>query len=224
MEKYLFVLRNNPIFHGMNDEEILSVLHCVNAVVIRKERDEFIFREGDSTSTMGVVLKGTVLIIQGDIWGHRSIINRIEVGGCFGESFAAMSGSILSVSAIADEACEIMMLNLNRLMAVCPSACEHHNKLIRNLVSVLAGKILMLNDKITHMSKRSTRDKLTSFLSSEARRQGKLSFDISYDRQQLADFLCVERAAMSVELSKLQKEGIIKTNRNHFELCIDNQE
>lgn len=221
MEKYLFILRNNPFFLGMNDEEILSILHCVNAVVITKEKDEFIFRAGDSTNTMGVVLEGTVLSIQEDLWGHRNIMKRIEVGGCFGESFAAMPGSTLNVSVITDEACKIMMLNINRLMEMCPNACEYHNKVIRNLVSVLAGKNLDLNDKITHMSKRSTRDKLTSFLSAEARRQGKLSFDIVYDRQQLADFLCVERAAMSVELSKLQKEGLIKTNRNHFELYAD---
>lgn len=100
----------------------------------------------------------------------------------------------------------------------CPTACDHHQKLIRNLVSVLANRILILNDKITHVSKRTTREKLLSYLSSESIRHASLSFDISFDRQQLADFLCVDRAAMSVELSKLQKEGLLKTNRNHFEL------
>ena len=110
------------------------------------------------------------------------------------------------------------MLNIHRLLTVCPTVCQHHNRLIRNLVFVLAQKVMQFNEKITHMSKRSTREKLLSYLSSEALRQGKRSFDIPYDRQQLADYLCVERAAMSTELSKLQKDGLLVTNRNHFEL------
>ena len=113
---------------------------------------------------------------------------------------------------------EILLLNDKRLLTSCPTACDHHQKLIRNLVSVLANKILLFNDKITHVSKRTTREKLLSYLSAESIRQSSLSFDIPFDRQQLADFLCVERAAMSVELSKLQKEGLLVTKRNHFEL------
>ena len=104
---------------------------------------------------------------------------------------------------------------------MCSSACDHHNRLIKNLITAFAKKTLLFNDKITHMSKRKTRDKLLSYLSSEAVKHGTLSFDIQFDRQQLADFLCVERSAMSAELSKLQKEGIIKTINSHFELNID---
>ena len=94
--------------------------------------------------------------------------------------------------------------------------------MIRNLVSVLANKILILNDKITHVGKRTTRDKLLSYLSAESIRHSSLSFDIPFDRQQLADYLCIDRAAMSTEISKLQKEGFIKTNRKHFELMVSN--
>ncbi len=97
------------------------------------------------------------------------------------------------------------------LLVTCSTACEHHQKLIRNLVSVLANKILILNDKITHVGKRTTRDKLLSYLSAESISQSSLSFDIPFDRQQLADYLCIDRAAMSTEISKLQKDGFIKT-------------
>lgn len=218
MEKYLFVLRNSPFFQGMADREILSVLHCVNATVLPKVKDEYIFRTGDSTEYMGLVLSGSVLTVQEDLWGHRNIIDRIGPGECFAEPFAATPGAVLNISVVAAENAEIMLFNMARLLQTCPSACAHHNKLIRNLVSVMAQKVLSLNSKITHMGKRSTRDKLLSYLSSEAIRQGKLSFDIPYDRQQLADYLCVERAAMSNELSKLQKEGRLRTSRNHFQL------
>ena len=125
-----------------------------------------------------------------------------------GEPYAASPGAVLNVSVVADTDCEIILLNVQRLLISCPTACEHHQKLIRNLVSVLANKILILNDKITHVGK--------------SIRHSSLSFDIPFDRQQLADYLCIDRAAMSTEISKLQKEGFIKTNRNHFELTVCN--
>ncbi len=218
MEQYLFVLRNTPLFQGMTEEEILSVLHCVKATVVEKKKDAYIFRVGDSTEAMGLVLRGTVLSVQEDLWGHRNIMHRTGVGEFFAEPFAAIPSSVLNVSVVAEEDSQIMLLNLGKLLQTCPTACAHHNHLIRNLVSVMAQKVLNLNEKVTHMAKRSTREKILSYLSAESMRQGKLSFTIPYDRQQLADYLCVERAAMSVELSKLQKEGYLKTNRNQFEL------
>lgn len=220
MEKYLPVLRSCPFFTGLEDHEILSILHCVSATKASKPSGSYIFRAGDSTEVMGLVLTGSTLIIQEDLWGHRNILSKCSVGDFFGEPYAANPGALLNISVVAQEDCEILFLNVKRLLISCPTACDHHQKLIRNLVSVLANKILIFNDKITHVSKRTTREKILSYLSSESVRHASLSFDISFDRQQMADFLCVERAAMSVELSKLQKEGLLKTNRNHFELLI----
>lgn len=218
MKQYLFILRNSPFFQGMTEEEILSVLQCVSATVQHKQKDEYILRVGDSTESMGLVLSGSVLVLQEDLWGHRNIIHRIGPGEYFAEPFAATAGSVLNVSVVADEDAQIMLLNMERFLKTCPHACAHHSRMVRNLVSVMAKRVLDLNEKLTHMAKRSTREKLLSYLSAESMRQGKLSFTIPYDRQQLADYLSVERAAMSVELSKLQKEGLLKTNRNHFEL------
>lgn len=221
MKQFLPVLRRCAFFSGMEEHEILAVLHCVNAYEVRKQKGEYIFRAGDSTDVMGLVLSGTVFIIQEDIWGHRNILSKCHTGDFFGEPYAAKPGSLLNISVTANEDCEVLMLNVKRLLSSCSSACDHHQRLIRNLVSVLANKVLILNEKITHISKRTTREKILSYLSQEAQRQGSLSFDIPYDRQQMADYLCVERAAMSVELSKLQKEGKLKTNRKHFELTAE---
>ncbi|MDO4491905.1 MAG: Crp/Fnr family transcriptional regulator [Lachnospiraceae bacterium] len=220
MKKYLPILKKSPFFMGLSDEETLSVLHCLNASVITKKQNTYIFRTGDSTEVMGLVLSGSALIIQEDLWGYRNILSRCHAGDFFGEPYAAKPGAILNISVIAEKDCDILLLNVHRLLVTCQTACDQHQKLIRNLVSVLANKILIFNDKITHVSKRTTRDKLLSYLSSESLRQSSLNFDIPFDRQQLADFLCVDRAAMSAELSKLQKEGVLKTNRKHFELLI----
>lgn len=218
MEKYLPVLRTSPFFAGLNDSEILSILHCVDGSIVAKQQGSYIFRAGDYTDVMGLVVSGSTLIIQEDLWAHRNILSKCRVGDFFGEPFAAIPGTILNISVVAETDSEILLLNIRRMLATCPTACAHHQKLIRNLASVLANKILVFNDKITHVSKRTTREKLLSYLSSESIRHSSLAFDIPFDRQQLADFLCVDRAAMSVELSKLQKEGLIKTNRSHFEL------
>lgn len=218
MKKYLSILQRTPLFTGLDENEILSVLGCVKASVLKKQKDSYILRSGDTTDLMGLVLSGSTLIIQEDIWGHRNILSRCGIGDFFGEPYAATPNSVLNISVVAEEDCEILMLNIRGVLTACSSACDSHQKLIRNLTSVLAHKILIFNDKITHISKRSTRAKLLSYLSTESMRQKSLSFDIPYDRQKLADYLCVERAAMSTELSKLQKEGILKTNRNHFEL------
>ena len=116
MEQYLFILRNSPFFQGMTEEEILSVLHCVNATVQHKKKDEYILRVGDSTESMGLVLRGSVLVLQEDLWGHRNIMHRIGPGEYFAEPFAATAGSVLNVSVVADEDSEIMLLNMERFL------------------------------------------------------------------------------------------------------------
>lgn len=221
MKKYLPVLKHCPFFAGMDEGEILSILNCVDAKIRTFDHDEYIFRAGDSTASMGLILSGSVLVIQEDLWGapEYHVQNR---------SRRLLCGTLRRNARFRFEhqrgnrrPSETLMLNINRLLTVCPTACTHHNRLIRNLVSVLAEKVLQFNEKITHMSKRTTREKLLSYLSSESIRQGSLSFDIPYDRQQLADYLCVERAAMSAELSKLQKEGLLTTRKNHFEFAVE---
>lgn len=218
MDEYIFLLKNSAIFAGVKEDEILTMLHCLNAVKASKKKDSYILRAGEHTDSMGMLLSGSALIVQEDIWGHRNIMTKINPGDTFAESFAASKTAALNISVIASEDCEILWMDVNRILVVCPSACEHHNLIIRNLVATLAQKVLLFNEKITHMSKRTTRDKLLSYLSAESLRQGKLSFTIPYDRQQLADFLCVERSAMSAELSKLQKEGLLEYQRNAFTL------
>ena len=151
MKKYLPILKNSPFFKGLTDNEILSILHCVNATTIYRKRGSYIFRAGDSTEVMGLVVSGCVLVMQEDLWGHRNILSKCHAGDFFGEPYAASPGAVLNVSVAADEDCEIIFLNVQRLLVSCPTACEHHQKLIRNLVSVLANKILILNDKITHV-------------------------------------------------------------------------
>ena len=221
MKKYLNELRKCPLFVGLSNEEILTSLQCIGAKIRKVQKNQYILRAGEHTDCIGLLMSGAALVIQEDLWGKRNIMTQLAPSDYFAEPFAVIPDTVLSVSVVTTEACEIMEMNMNRLITMCSSFCDYHNRLIKNLITAFAKKTLLFNDKITHMSKRKTRDKLLSYLSSEAVRRGTLSFDIPFDRQQLADFLCVERSAMSAELSKLQKEGIIKTTNSHFELNID---
>ncbi|MDO4617271.1 MAG: Crp/Fnr family transcriptional regulator [Lachnospiraceae bacterium] len=218
MQEFLPVMKQSPFFSGLEDKEILSILGCIGGTVKHREKGSFLLQAGDTTESMGLVLTGSVLVIQEDLWGHRNILSKCTAGDFFGEPYAATPDAVLNISIYADSDCDVLWLHVRQLLTTCQSVCGQHQTLIRNLINVLSRRLLTFNDKITHISKRSTRDKLLSYLSSESIRQNSLSFDIPYDRQQLADYLSVERAAMSSELSKLQKEGLLKTNRKHFEL------
>ena len=209
-------LTNIELFSGVKETEISAMLNCLQAVTTEKEKHEFILRCGETTQNMGILLEGSALITQDDIWGNRNIISKLRPGESFAEPFAASNGIPLNIDVVADSKCELMLIPMNRILTTCSSSCEFHNRIIRNMVTILARKVLIFNDKITHVSKRATRDKVLSYLSSEARRQGKLSFDIPFDRQQLADYLCVERSALSVVLSEIMKEGMITYKKNHF--------
>lgn len=218
LKQFLDILMKCPLFAGLSEEEILTSLHSLGATVRQIPKNQYIIRAGDRTDCISLLVSGSALVIQEDLWGNRNIMTKLSPSDYFAEAFAVIPDAILSVSVTATDECIIIEISMNRLLAAGTSLSHQQNLLIKNLITALAKKTLMFNDKITHMSRRKTRDKLLSYLSVEAIRQGSLSFDIPFDRQQLADFLCVERAAMSAELSKLQKEGFLKTDHSHFEL------
>lgn len=205
-----------PLFEGVSEEETGRLLACIGATCRHFEKDECIYHAGEQVSAMGLVLSGSVLLIQEDLWGRRNMIGRQRAGEIFAEPFAASPEKPINLNIFSDEESEILFLNIARILTTCSSACPHHTRVMKNLVAILAGKALALNEKITHMSRKSTREKLLSYLSAVSIREGSLTFDIPYDRQQLADYLCVDRAAMCVELSKLQKQGVLQYRKNHF--------
>jgi len=218
MKDTIALLKNVPIFTGIDEQELTSMLGCLDAKRETFPKGEYLFHEGDRAEAVGLLLSGSVLVIQEDFWGNRNLMTRIGPGQIFAEAFACSPGAVLNVSVVADEPCDVMWLNVRRILTTCPSACAHHTRMIRNLLSDLAGKNLRFNEKLTHMGQRTTRKKLLSYLSAEAQRQGSSAFEIPFSRQQLADYLSVERSAMSAELCRLRDDGVLRFDRNHFVL------
>ncbi len=218
MKKYIPQLQKAALFRGVGEGELESMLGCLGASAARYGKNESILRAGDSPEAMGLVVSGRVLIVREDFWGRRDLRSQILPGETFAETFAAVPGAVMDVWAVAGEETQVVWLNVRRLLQTCPAACAHHSRMIRNLLSDLAEKNLRINEKLTHICKRTTREKLLSYLSAEARRQGRDAFDIPFDRQQLADYLAVERSAMSAELSKMQRDGLLAVHKYTFHL------
>ena len=167
---------------------------------------------------MGVVLRGKVRLIREDYYGNRSIVAEVEPGELFAETVAAAGAKKMPVSAAASEDSEIMLINCQRVLYHCGKGCDFHNKLVGNLLQVVAEKNMILNQKIEIISKRTTREKLMTFLLSEAKKKNSGEFEISYNRQELADFLGVDRSAMSAEIARMRRDGLIESEKNRFRL------
>lgn len=218
MKDFLPVIRASQLFSGIAEHEIPEMLACLEAKSADYRKGEYILRAGGALESLGLMLSGNALIVHEDFWGNRNIMSSIGQGQSFGEAFACAPGAVLSVSVAAESPCTVLFLNGKRLLTACPSACGRHSRMIRNLLTDLANKNLRFNEKLTHLGQRTTRAKLLSYLSAEARRHDSVAFDIPFSRQQLADYLFVERSGLSLELGKMRDEGLLEFNRNHFVL------
>lgn len=220
MKDFLSVIRSSQLFSGISEKELTAMLFCLDAKTESFSKDTFVLRAGDTAESIGLVLLGSILIIQEDIWGNRNIISKAGPRQTFAAAYACAPGSRLNVSVIAETPVTVMFLNVKRILNVCSSACAHHSRIIRNLLGELAANNLRFNEKLTHIGQRSTRSKIMSYLSAEAQRLGKYEFDIPFSRQQLADYLGIERSGLSLELGKMKKDGVLDYHKNHFVLLL----
>ena len=216
MKKYFEVLRKCSLFEQIEDENLTAILGCLGARKASYKRNQTILREGDPANNIGIVLSGTVQIVRIDYYGNRSIVAMIEPAQIFGESFACADEKFVPVDIVASEDCEILLVDCQRVIHSCSNACDFHRQIIFNLLKVVAKKNIMFNQKIEITSQRTTREKLMTYLLQQAKRAGCDEIVIPYDRQELADYLEVDRSGLSAEIGKLRKEGILKSNRNQF--------
>uniref|UniRef100_UPI004055CC2C Crp/Fnr family transcriptional regulator n=1 Tax=Agathobacter sp. TaxID=2021311 RepID=UPI004055CC2C len=218
MKKIIPILKRTKLFSGVGEDEIEAMLSCLGAKQQTYKKGEYVFRQGEYLNSITVLIEGKLHIRRDDFWGNRSILNIIEAGEMFGEAYAAPdSGGILN-DVVAVEDSIIILFDVNRILNVCPSACKFHSLTIRNLFFAISEKNRKLVQKLGYMSKRTTREKLISYLSEEAKRKNSSVFEIPFNRQQLADFLSVDRSAMSNELCKMRDEGLLRFEKNKFEL------
>ena len=222
MIRYLPVLSKSQLFAEVKEEEIVAMLSCLNASVKTYRKGEYVFRQGEQLSTISLLLSGELYLQRDDYWGNRNIINIIRVGEIFGEAYALPGSEAILHNVIAVDKSIVLSFDAKRIINTCSSACQFHSQVVQNLFYTISEKNRKLMQKLSHMSNRSTREKLMSYLSEESARQKSATVFIPFNRQQLADFLSVDRSAMSHELSKMRDEGIIRFAKNQFTLISKN--
>ena len=215
---YFALLQKTTLFQGMTEAELESVLLTQRPVLRQYARQDFLFHAGDPAHSIGIVLEGSVTVLQEDFWGNRNIIAKIERGNLFAEAYACSPNRRMEVSVMTDTGASVLFLNAQTLLSMPCQGSLSHVLLTQNLLTTIAQKNVVLNTKLRHLTQRSTRDKLLSYLSEISTRQGCSTFEIPFDRQQLADYLSVNRSALSKELSKLREEGLLTYHKNQFTL------
>ena len=218
MKKYLQILKKCPLFCDIEEEDLLRMLVCLGARVEFFDKKYTVLSEGCPAKHIGIVLSGSVQVVQVDYYGNRSILSEIAASEVFAEAFACAETRSLPVSVIMSEPGEIMLIDCSHILHTCHNNCGFHQKLIFNLMKDLALKTILFHQRVEITSKRTTREKLLAYLNVQAQRVGKDSFDIPFDRQELADFLIVDRSGLSAEIGKLKREGVIDVEKNHFTL------
>ncbi|MEE1320904.1 MAG: Crp/Fnr family transcriptional regulator [Acutalibacteraceae bacterium] len=211
-------MKRTKLFSGVGEEDIASLLSCLGARKKSYKKGEYILREGEHISDIFILVEGKIHIQKDDYWGNRSILSVISVGEMFGEGYAAPESGALLNDVVAVEDSSVIFFDVKRILTTCSSACRFHNMIVQNMFFAISDKNRRLVQKLGHMSGRTTRAKLISYLSEEAKRQGSSTFTVPFNRQQLADYLCVDRSAMSNELCKMRDEGMIKFEKSRFEL------
>ena len=218
MKKFIPVLKKSQIFAGVGDEEIASMLSCLGARLFKFRKGQYVLRQGEHVSDIIILVEGNLHVQRDDYWGNRSILGRVSAGEVFGEAYAAPGSGVLLNDVVALEDSTVIFFDIKRIITTCPSACHFHALVVQNMFFVISEKNRKLVQKLSHMSKRTTREKLISYLSEEAKKQNNSCFVIPFNRQQLADFLSVDRSAMSNELCKMRDEGLIEFNKSSFKI------
>ena len=210
------LLQNTMLFLGMTELEITEALQVLEAHETRCEKGETLLRAGSVTERMGLVLEGSVTIESTDAWGNRTIISRAGPGQVFAETYALLDREPLLVDVVANEDCRVLFLRIGGAETLAAVAASWAFKFTANLLAISSRKNLHLAGRSFHTAPKTVRGRVMAYLNTVSLQTRSREFDIPFDRQQLADYLNVERTALSKELGKMQNDGLISVKKGHF--------
>lgn len=222
MRKYFDIVKDVRLFNQINENQLDSLLRCLQAKVKTYSKGEYILTEDDKVKSVGIILKGSAEIIKDDVFGRRSIISVLRPKDLFGEALACLSkpqgltGNMINVYCSMDA--EVMFIDYEKIVHTCSSSCSFHSKLIQNMLGILAQKNVLLNKKLEYLMIKGLRDRISAYLIDMCAVSGKKEFDITINRQQLADYLSVDRSALSRELGRMKNEGLIDYKGSYFKV------
>lgn len=212
------ILLNMDLFEGIEPQQLDAILSCLNFKKSRYKKGEAVTVSGGAIDAFGVVLEGTVQILKDDVTGRQSILSAVGPGETFAEVFLCAGIKKSPVTVIAATRASVIFLDYERVVRTCTSACAFHSRLIQNMLRVLAQKNLLMNNKISYLLLKSMRRKLAAYLIEQYGDAKSARFSIPFSRGELADFLNVDRSAMSRELCRMRDEGLIAFQGSAFSI------
>lgn len=215
------LLASIPLFDHIHSNDYGALFSCIGARVETFDKGEFISLDGDRAQKIGIVLSGGAQIIKEDLFGHRTILSTLVSGNVFGESFVCGGHFVLAVSVQATENSSILFLPFERVLTMCPSACGFHNTLVRNMVTMIARKNVKLLERIEVATKHSLREKVLTYLSQLAQQQASKTVISPLGRIDLADYLGVDRSALTRELNRMSTDGLLTFSKNTYTLLVE---
>ena len=216
MENYPDCLMACPLFEGIGESDLTGMLDCLGAYPRHCEKGEIILAEGENVRFLGVVLSGAVQIVRIGYDGSRSILSKLGPCDLFAEAFVCAGTHTMPVDVVAAERAGVLLLPAGKILHPCEHPCGFHHQMIYNLTRILATKNLAFHQRTEITAQRTTRDKLMTYLLLESKRAGSRSFTIPFDRQELADYLGVDRSGLSAQIGRLRREGVLSCTRSHF--------
>jgi cAMP-binding proteins - catabolite gene activator and regulatory subunit of cAMP-dependent protein kinases len=210
------ILKNNALFADIKEQDITSMLQCLGCRRRSIEKGDFIFLAGETQPALGILLSGNAQIIKENFEGVSMIVGSLKAGDLFGETYACMGLKVLPVSVRALGKCEVLLMDVTKIIGTCQSACVFHRQLISNLLRIIAEKNIFLSQKMSFLSHKTIRSRLEAYFSSRIQQTGSYDFSIPFNLTELADYLCIDRSAMSRELSHMKSEGILDYRGRSF--------
>lgn len=217
MKEYIESIKKAPLFKNVSEENIIKFLGCSKGKIKTYRKNEIIILSGNISENLGLIIDGVAHVVREDFWGNKTIVGELHENEIFGEVFAIQKIP-LENTVIAKSTVKVLLINTNLILNPCREGNTFHDEIVKNLILILAKKTMNMNRKLEHITKRNMKDKILSYLSSISEKEKNKTFEIPYNRTELSEFLCVDRAALSKELSKLQKEGLINYKKNTFTL------
>ena len=212
-------IKKSGLFEGIKEEHIGAMLSCLGANKMMFKKGDYVLRSGEAVKHLGIVLAGTLSIIKEDIDGERSLLNHIKEGGYFAEALCCAGVKISPVNVLAESDSIVMMIDFHRILHVCANTCDFHSRLIENMLRIIADKNMQLQERMEYLSKKTIRKRVMKYLARQAGGNSKI-FEIPFNREELADYLGVDRSALSRELMRLKDEDIIDYWKNRFKIKI----
>ena len=218
MKQNLKTLMRTSLFQGVEEIDLEAMLSCLGATERKYRKNDVILLAGTKVTSVGILIEGNAQITRDDAEGNRAILSELEKADLFAEAYVAAGAAEIPVTVIATDHCRIVWIPFSKIIGTCSTACSFHRTLVQNMMRVIATKNILMNEKMRILSCKTTKEKLMTYLADYSERIGKNKFKIPFSRNELADFLSVDRSAMSRELSKLKAEGHLDYHKNEFEL------